>query len=76
MICNHLLDPWKKYPGIHQIGNWVGPRASLDGFGEEKNLSSLLGFDTQTVHPVARWDINHVILATNICVCTVSSTFM
>jgi hypothetical protein len=35
---------------MHCIGGLVGPRASLNNFGEEKNLLPPLGFKTQTEH--------------------------
>jgi len=35
-----------------KITGLVGPRAGLDGFGEE-NSSTLLGFESRTVQPVA-----------------------
>ena len=30
------LCPRERNPGTHWIGGWVGPRAGMDGFGEEK----------------------------------------
>jgi hypothetical protein len=35
----------------------VGPKASLDGFGEE-NLLTLLEFEPWTIHPVASRNTN------------------
>ena len=37
-------------PGTHYIGDWVGPRAGLDGCGKSLPLP---GFDPRTVQPVA-----------------------
>ena len=34
--CPICLTPVVGGPGVHQIGNWVGPRARLDSSGEEK----------------------------------------
>ena len=34
--CPICLTPVVGGPGVHQIGNWVGPRAILDSSGEEK----------------------------------------
>ena len=56
--------PWalypRKRPGTHCMGGWVGPRASLDGC--EKSRPPL-GFDPQTVHPVAILYTNYAIPA-------------
>ena len=41
------LPPGK--PRTHCIGDWMGPRASLEGCGN----SHPLGFDPRTVQPVA-----------------------
>ena len=41
-------------PHTHSIGGWVGPRACLDGFGEEKiYLLPVPAFEPLTVQPVA-----------------------
>ena len=46
---------------IHYAGGWVGPRERLDGFGENKNLLFLPGFELWTLQPVAScytaWDV-------------------
>jgi hypothetical protein len=39
-----------KRPGTHCIGGWVGLRAGLDGCVES---GPSLGFDPQTIQPVA-----------------------
>ena len=45
------LSPGKN-AGIHSIGDWMGPRAGLDSFGEEKILLPLPGFESRTVQSV------------------------
>ena len=45
------LSPGKNV-GIHSIAGWMGPRAGLDGFGEEKMLLPLPGFEPRTVQPI------------------------
>jgi hypothetical protein len=45
------LSPEKK-PGNHLLGVWIGPRAGLEGFEEEKNLP-VSGFDHPTFQHVA-----------------------
>ena len=42
------LPPGKR-PGAHCIGDWVGPRAGLDGCGKSRFR---LVFDPRTVQPV------------------------
>jgi hypothetical protein len=37
--------PPRKNSVTHHIGGWVGPRAGLDGFGKQKMLFLLLGFE-------------------------------
>ena len=39
-----------QWPGTHCIGGWVGPRASLDGWGKSRPPP---GFNPRTVQPVA-----------------------
>jgi len=39
--------------GIHYTGDWEGPREGVDGFGEDKSLLVLLGFEPWTLQPVA-----------------------
>jgi hypothetical protein len=47
---NHFI-PGKRFPGTHWIGNWVGPRASLDTV-EKRKISSLPGIKPQIFgHP-------------------------
>ena len=43
------LRPGRR-PGTHCVGGWVDPRAGLDGCGKSRLP---LGFDPQTVQPVA-----------------------
>ena len=45
------LSPGKKV-GIHSIADWMGPRAGLDSFREEKMLLLLPGFEPRTVQPI------------------------
>jgi hypothetical protein len=46
--------PLEKEPdGIHCIEGWVGPRARCGRFGEEENLSPLLGSEPRIIHTVA-----------------------
>jgi len=42
-----------KNPGTQQIGGWVGPRASLIHFKEEKILLPLPGCKPQLIQPTA-----------------------
>jgi hypothetical protein len=42
-----------KNHGIHYTGGWEGPRDCLDGFGEDKSLLFLLGFEPWTLQTVA-----------------------
>jgi hypothetical protein len=44
----HRGHPWER-PGTHCIGDWVGPRAGLDGCGKSRPPP---GFDPRTVQPV------------------------
>jgi len=44
------LSPEKR-PGTHRIGDWVGPRAGLDGCGKSRPPPP--GFDPRTAQPVA-----------------------
>jgi len=44
------FTPLPLYPATHWIGGWVGPRASLDAVGKEKN-SSPVGFRTPLTQP-------------------------
>jgi hypothetical protein len=39
-----LIYPWRKSPGTHWIGGWVGPRASLDDM-ENRKFLTLPGFE-------------------------------
>jgi len=39
----------RKRPGTHIIGDWVGPRAGLDGCGKSRPPP---GFDPRVVQPV------------------------
>ena len=39
----------RERPGTHCIGDWVGPRAGLDGCGKSRPAP---GFDPRTVQPV------------------------
>jgi len=57
------LYPWKKRPGTHCIGGWVGPRASLDGCGKSRPPP---GFNPRTVQPVASRYTDRAILAHDI----------
>ena len=43
-------SPPGKRPSTHCIGGWVGPRASLDGYGKSRPPP---GFDPRTLQPVA-----------------------
>jgi hypothetical protein len=45
--------PLAENPSTHWMEGWVGPRAGLDVFGEEKNVLSLPKFQFQAVHPIA-----------------------
>jgi hypothetical protein len=45
-----------KGPGIESEGGWVGPRAGVDGYGEEENSWNFLtpvGFEPRTVQAIA-----------------------
>ena len=45
------LSPGKE-AGMHSIAGWMGPRAGMDSFGEEKMLLPLPGFEPRTVQPI------------------------
>jgi hypothetical protein len=45
--------PLGNNPVIHWIEDWMGSRASLDVFREEKSFLPLPGFEPCTVQPVA-----------------------
>ena len=49
-------------PGTQCIGDWVGPRAGLNGFGEEENILLLSGFESRTVQAVASRYIDCAVL--------------
>jgi hypothetical protein len=40
----------RERPGTHCTGGWVGPEAGLDRYGKSRLT---LGFDPQTIQPVA-----------------------
>jgi hypothetical protein len=46
--------PLVKNLSMHSIGGWVGPRASLDTFGEKKNFLFLPGIELQTIPLIAK----------------------
>lgn len=53
MVSGHVylqapLPSWRN-AGTHWVGGWVVPRADLDGFGEDKNLLPVAGFEPMTV---------------------------
>jgi hypothetical protein len=48
---NQAALPPEKNPGAHWIGGWVGPRAGLEGCGEE-NILPPSGVEHRTVQPV------------------------
>jgi len=45
--------PMAENPSTHRTEGWMGPRAGLDAFGEEKNVLSLLKFQFQAVQSIA-----------------------
>jgi len=45
------LSPGKKV-GVNSTAGWMGPRADLDSFREEKMLLLLPGFEHWTVQPI------------------------
>ena len=45
------LLPGRKL-GTHSLGGQMGPSTSVDGFGEEENILSLLGIEPQIIDPV------------------------
>jgi hypothetical protein len=45
------LSPGKNV-GIHSIAGWMGPRADLDSFGEEKMFLPMPGYEPRTVQPI------------------------
>ena len=42
----------RKNSNTHQIGGWIIPSISKHGFGEDKNLSPLPGFEPCTFQPL------------------------
>jgi hypothetical protein len=44
--------PWGKSPGIHWIGDWVGPRAGL-GVVAKKEIPDPAGNQTSVAQPIA-----------------------
>jgi len=57
MVVNGQLHaPAALYPGkkvgVHSTAGWMGPRAGLDSFREEKTLLLLPGFEPRIVQPI------------------------
>jgi len=46
----HASAAFRERPGTHCIGDWVGPRAGLEGCGKPRPPP---GFNPRTVQPVA-----------------------
>ena len=51
------LCPPKQTPVSHWTGGWIGPRAGLGDFGEEKNLLPLPDFELRTFRPKGNFNL-------------------
>jgi len=47
------LSPWGSIYGANSIGGWVRHRASLDVFGDEKNILSQPHIEPHIIQPIA-----------------------